>query len=645
MSAKEALAEIARLWRLERAAASAAFRERQVGTTLRDRVAAGIALRDLECVETDAAPGDRVLSWVKPQRPGELEGFSSRPGEPVRLWLDAPHGPEALQAIVWRRRDGLLGLVTDEPLPEAFDERRFHLDQDAPAHTFDRGDAAVRAFVEAPARSPTGELRAVLFGERPPEFAGGSAPTADGGRLRVFDDALNEPQRDAVALALAARDLAMVFGPPGTGKTRTLVEVVRQAVARGERVWVTAASNAAVDNLVERLLDARVNVVRLGHPVRVSAEAQAATLDARLEASGELDLARGWMREATQLRRRILTRAARGTIDRAERRDALAEASRLMKDARFHLLRVQRAIVQSAPVIASTAAGADERLLGDALFDRVVLDEATQAVDPIALAALGRARVAVLGGDPRQLPPTVVSPEAARAGLGTTFFERLEHAGATRLLTVQHRMHAALMRFPSDSMYGGRLVAAAGVAERTLALLGLPDDPLRPEVLAFVDTAGAGWSDTQSSSQPSASNPEEVERVAREVRRLLGRGLSPRDLAVITPYDAQVRLLREALEPERSAGLEVGSIDGFQGREKEAVVVSLVRSNADGRIGFLADTRRMNVAITRAKRHLVVVGDSATVSSHPYYAALIDAVGALGGHLSIWDDDAPPFDA
>jgi superfamily I DNA and/or RNA helicase len=199
------------------------------------------------------------------------------------------------------------------------------------------------------------------------------------------------------------------------------------------------------------------------------------------------------------------------------------------------------------------------------------------------------------------------------------------------------------MAFPSDSKYGGLLRAAVEVAEHTLEDLGAEPDPLRPGVLVFVDTAGTGWSEERSGEDPSTSNPPLAARTAAEVRRLLSRGVVAGAVAVITPYLAQVRLLRDALAAEVAGGLEIDTVDGFQGREKEAVVVDLVRSNDDGEIGFLADTRRMNVALTRARRFLLVVGDSATLAGHPYYAAFLAAVSAHGLHLSAWSDEAAPL--
>jgi ATP-dependent RNA/DNA helicase IGHMBP2 len=366
---------------------------------------------------------------------------------------------------------------------------------------------------------------------------------------------------------------------------------------------------------------------------------EARTLDALLDESEATTLSRRWIAEANELRRRASARRSRGSLGFAEHRQMLSEARGLDRDARRHVQGVQAAILARTPVICATAAGADVALLGDTVFDTVVLDEATQSPDPISLVALGRARRAVLAGDPRQLPPTVIDLEAGRAGLSSTIFERLaeRRPEAVRMLIVQHRMHARIMAFPSAQEYGGRLVAAPAVAGHTLEDLGVAPDPLRPGPLVFLDTAGKGWTEERHGDDPSTSNPGQAERVAIEVRRLLARGLPAGDLAVITPYDAQVRRLRELLAPEAAQGLEIGSVDGFQGREKEAIIVDLVRSNEDGEIGFLADTRRTNVALTRARRFLLVVGDSATLGKNRYYAAFLASVE--DAWVSAWSDE------
>jgi predicted DNA helicase len=296
-------------------------------------------------------------------------------------------------------------------------------------------------------------------------------------------------------------------------------------------------------------------------------------------------------------------------------------------------------LLDSATVLCATTTGLDDAVLGRRAFDLAVIDEAGQGTEPGAWLPLLRCRRVVLAGDHCQLPPTVVSPQAAAEGLGRSLLERLADLyGATvlRRLGVQYRMHAAIMAFLSAEFYDGALVADPSVAAHRLAdLPGVTADARLAAPFQFLDTAGAGHDEAAEPDGESRFNPGEAALVVREVRRLLAAGVRPEDVAVITPYAAQVRHLRGRLEVP---GLEIDSIDGFQGREKEAVVLSLVRSNLEGEIGFLADVRRLNVALTRARRRLLVIGDSATLAHHPFYRRFLDHAEAAGAYGTVWED-------
>jgi ATP-dependent RNA/DNA helicase IGHMBP2 len=631
----EHLERLASLWRQERAAARARFESARQSTTLARRVARGIALDDLLVVEEQAAPRDRVrVALAVPDRV-DLDALRMGPGDPVLLGDGAARG-RTFRGVLTRRDGQRLWVMVDGELPEELVLGRVVVEAAAPLVTFDRGDTAI-ARARA-ARGDSARLLAMLMSARE---VGRVAATA----WQPLDDALDDVQRRCVDLALRD-DVALVHGPPGTGKTRTLVEIIRQLAGRGLRVLATAASNTAVDNLGERLARAGLAPVRIGHPARVADALEHATLDARVDVDGAAALAREWRDRARELRRR-------GRRDR----EAMAEARNLERDARRELANAEAAILGRTRVVLATCTGADHPALEGLPFDVAVIDEATQAVDPLALIPALRAPRLVLAGDPHQLPPTVIDVGAARAGLGSTFFERLAARaadggpGAATMLVRQHRMHEAIMRFPSETTYGGRLIAAPEVAGHVLEDLGVAPDPLRPTPVLLVDTAGKDWTDRrgglepgdEDDADPSTWNPGHAERVAAEVRRLLSRGVRPADIAVIAAYDAQVRRLRALLAAERVAGLEVATVDAFQGREKEAVIVDLVRSNERGDIGFLADVRRMNVALTRARRFLLVVGDSATLGEHPYYAAFVAAMDELGTHGSAWSDDAEPL--
>jgi ATP-dependent RNA/DNA helicase IGHMBP2 len=637
-----ALDKLSELWRRERDAAREAFRQTREQIDFAERCARGLALKGLAVEDTDSAAGGRVLLWVSLPEGATLEDTRIGVGDPVSLWVGGAEGERMQSGVIARLGYKRLAIAVEADYAEFLDEGRFNLDREAPEATFTRGEQAIARFRNADKKSDLVRTRALLFGELVPERNPGTLADDE-----FLDRDLDATQRDAVRHALFAHDVALIHGPPGTGKTRTLVELVRQALARGERVLVTAASNTAVDNLGERLAQLGVPLVRLGHPARVSRALEARTLDALLEGSEARARARRWIAEANALRSRVDKRRKRERLDFREGRQMQAEARSLMRDARRALDAEREAQLERVRVVCATAAGVDVAALGGRVFDLVVLDEATQAVDPMSLVALARAKRIVMAGDPQQLPPTVIDASAARAGLATTLFERLaaRHGERVlRMLHVQYRMHEALMRFPSDSMYDGRLIAADAVAHQTLnELPGVQPDALRSAPWHFVDCSGKGFNELRGGDDPSTSNPGQAERTAREVRRLLSRGVAPAQIAVITPYLAQARRLREALRDATLDGLEIGTVDGFQGREKEAVVVDLVRSNEDGEIGFLADTRRMNVAITRARRFLLVIGDSATLAPHPYYQRFMDAAEQSGAYLSAWSDEADPL--
>jgi superfamily I DNA and/or RNA helicase len=310
------------------------------------------------------------------------------------------------------------------------------------------------------------------------------------------------------------------------------------------------------------------------------------------------------------------------------------DARALLAEARRLEARAEAEVLDGCDVVLATLTSLDGPALAGRRWALAVVDEATQAVEPATYLALLRVERAVLAGDHLQLPPTVLSAAAQAGGLGVSLFERLVevHGDAVKVtLAEQHRMNARIMAFPSEALYAGALRAHPAAADR----------PLDDSPLEVVDTSGRGFEEETPEGSESKVNPGEAALVAHEVRTILARGLAPGDVAVIAAYDAQVQRLRDLLAAEVEAGLEVDTVDGFQGREKEAVVVSLVRANAEGEVGFLADVRRMNVAITRARAKLVVVGDGATVARHPFYERYLRHAEQTGAWRSAWERGEP----
>lgn len=591
---------------------------------------AGVALVDLVVTEEQSGLGGRcILTLVKRNRTLHLPWTRLGPGSPVGLSVQGGKPEEALRGVVVERREQYLRVAFNDP-PEETDGGVWRLDLGGDDAAFRRQQAALDRARNA-SRDRLAELRAVLLGERSPEFS----PETD---LTPLDPSLNASQIEAVRFALSACDLAVLHGPPGTGKTTTVVELIRQAVRRGERVLACAPSNLAVDNLLERLVAVGERAVRLGHPARVLPGLREHTLDLLVEEHDDVRLARKLSREAFALFRKA-KKWTRAKPEPGARSDMRQEARSLLDDARRLEAGAVQHILDTATVLCATTTALDPELLGNRQFDLAVIDEACQSTEPGCWLPLQRCRRVVLAGDHCQLPPTVLSPEAVAEGFGVSLMERLvERYGSTvtRRLDVQYRMHEVIMAFSSREFYDGSQKADASVREHLLRdLPGVTAGPLTDVPVRFIDTAGASYDESPEPEGESRLNPDEAALVVRKVRALLDAGLSADAIAVIAPYSAQVRLLREKL---RIPGLEIDSIDGFQGREKEAVVLSLVRSNAENQVGFLADVRRMNVALTRARRKLLVVGDSATLGAHPFYERLFSYFQEIGAWQSVWEE-------
>jgi superfamily I DNA and/or RNA helicase len=594
--------------------------------------AAGHSLVDLVPRDSYAGLGGRFLLALSKRNPQQrLPWTRLGPGTPVVLSVQGQRGSDGQRGVVTERENTLIRVAFDDPIDEEAPGTFFRLDiaSDEAARLRQR-QALQRA--RAAGRDRLAELRSVLLGERQPDFG----PRPEDVPL---DPGLNLSQRQAVCFALAARDVAVLHGPPGTGKTTAVVELVRRAVRQKQRVLVCAPSNLAVDNVLERLLDWGESAVRLGHPARVLPALREHTLDLLVEDHSDARQARKLVKEAFALFRQ----AGKWTRARPEpgaRQEMRREARSMLADARkLEALAVER-ILDAAPVLCATTTGLDPDLLGSRRFDLLVIDEACQTTEPGCWPAINRADRIVLAGDHCQLPPTVLSHDAVRQGLGVSLLERLvENHGQriTRRLDVQYRMHEQIMNFSSAELYDGSLTADVTVRAHLLCELpGVAATPLTTAPVTFIDTAGAGYEEEQEPDEESRLNPQEADLAASKVRALVEAGVRPEDIAVIAPYSAQVRRLRATLKD--LPGLEIDSVDGFQGREKEAVVLSLVRSNQEGQIGFLADVRRTNVALTRARRGLIVVGDSATLSVLPFYQRLCEHFERIGAYHTIWEE-------
>ncbi|XP_055987761.1 DNA-binding protein SMUBP-2 [Sorex fumeus] len=611
------------LLELERDAEVEERRSWQESVSPRELQSRGVCLLKLQVSGQRTGLYGRLLVTLEPRRGGApvLPSNSFTSGDIVGLYEAQGDSPLAT---------GTLTRITSRCVTVAFDEsqdfqlscdqehsyRLLKLANDVTYRRLKKALIALRKCHSGPASS----LIDVLFGGSAPSSSGELSP------LTLGNASLDASQQEAVRFALSQKELAIIHGPPGTGKTTTVVEIIQQAVKQGLKVLCCAPSNVAVDNLVERLARGPLRLLRLGHPARLLDSIQQHCLDAVLARADHARI----VADIRQDIDRVLA-GSRSARDARERHGLRGELRLLRRELRE---REEAAVLDSlraADVVLATNTGASPdgplKLLPEGHFDLVVIDECAQALEASCWIPLLQARKCVLAGDHKQLPPTVVSHKAAQAGLSLSLMERLAEAhgaAAVRMLTTQYRMHGAIMRWASDALYGGQLTAHPSVAGHLLRdLPGVATTEETGLALLLVDTAGCGLLELDEDDEQSRGNPGEVRLVDLHVQALVDARVQPRDIAVITPYHRQVDLLRQSLAA-RHPELEIKSVDGFQGREKEAVVLSLVRSNRTGEVGFLAEDRRLNVAVTRARRHVALICDSHTAGQHPFLRRLLD---------------------
>lgn len=444
-------------------------------------------------------------------------------------------------------------------------------------------------------------------------------PEAD---IPYHNPSLNASQREAVHEIVTGREMVVLHGPPGTGKTTTLVEGIRQLVDAGRKVVVTAPSNAAVDNLSRGLLACGVRLLRVGNTGRVDPAVFPHTPEGRLAGGREQKEIKDLRIRAEEFRRMAMKyKRSYGKAER-EQRDLLLKEVRAIREEVRRLRGYQEdRLFREADVVAGTPVGLLDARADRYAYDTLVMDEAGQCAEPFAWCVLPLAARAVLAGDHLQLPPTVLSRKAAALGLSTSILETVVKSGCPlTLLDTQYRMRPSIAAFSSERFYGGLLRTAPGLGDTGVHV-------------TFIDTAGSGFEEQRGPDGASLWNEGE----AGLLLALIASEVLPADqTALITPYSAQA----EAVAPRLPAGMRCSTVDSFQGQEMRHVVVSLVRSNGDGEIGFLKDYRRMNVALTRAKESLFVIGDSATVGNDPFYAAFLTHVERHGAYRTVWEFDA-----
>ena len=612
-----------------------AVEERWKTWTKQRLLLAGLTLFDMRARIQGRFFGEDIVVF-EAQDGGRLPEHRFTHGDIVLISRSRPWGEKVVEGVVLDRGPTRLRVVVSER-PKEVRKGAWRLDRGANRVAHDRMHEALIAFHSTEGDGGT-VLRDLILGNvldmndsaaLPPDIRGrrtlrGPPPALHG---------LNDSQNKAIEMALERR-MTLIQGPPGTGKTTTATHLLHVLAQRGSGpILATAESNVAVDNLLEGLLDLGVKALRVGRPVKVREALRSATLDAVLEHHPKQEELAFLQDEQRELRKALpsLKGREKGLMHR--------DINTNQKEIRRLEDEMTASVLDEAEVICATTIGAGHRLLTSRKFPIVLMDEATQATEPSALVPIVKGcRQLVLVGDHQQLPPTVLSRRAEEGGLNRSLFDRLLACGLSSvMLTTQYRMHPILREFPSARFYDNRLDDGCTREQRPPPAGFLWPDWDRP--MAFVPVEGVEETDEEGKSR---SNRDEAAKVLSVVIDLLAPGdLQPDDIGVISPYNGQVSELVQLFDQaggreagERFAGLEIKSVDGYQGREKEVIVFSTVRANDRGEVGFLADHRRLNVAITRAKRGLIVLGHPTTLRHDGNWRSYLDWVDEH--HLFAW---------
>lgn len=445
---------------------------------------------------------------------------------------------------------------------------------------------------------------------------------------------LNVTQEEAVNHVLAAKEVSIVHGPPGTGKTTTLVEAIYETLHRENQVMVCAQSNTAVDWISEKLVDRGINVLRIGNPTRVNDKMLSFTYERRFESHPDYSELWGIRKAIREIQSSFRKKS------HSEKETARNRLSRLRFRATELEVQIDTDLFSEARVIACTLVGSANRVLTNHTFTTLFIDEAAQALEAACWIAIGKADRVILAGDHHQLPPTIKCIEAARGGLDRTLMQKVaaNKPETVSLLKIQYRMHEDIMRFSSHWFYQDELKAAPEVSQRGILAYDTP--------VVWFDTADCDFEEDRLSESMSRINKQEavllveqlqtyIEKITKE--RVLDESI---DFGLISPYKSQVQYIRGLIKrnaffkPFRKL-ITVHTVDGFQGQERDVIMISLVRANDQGNIGFLNDLRRMNVAITRARMKLIILGDAPTLTKHAFYRELYKYITAHGHVIQI----------
>ena len=614
----------------ERDADRAQYQQKVMSVSVKDRVGQGICWYPIDIKKQYYGTAERLILEVENIGNHEQE-HTFQSGSVVSLFTQSVSGNVEGNAVTgvinYIRKNTMFLTMNDDELPDWTYGNKLGIQLIFDENTYKQMFAALKKVRKAD-EGRLKELREILLGYQPATFN-------DHPAIRI--PGLNDSQNQALNKCISANDAALIHGPPGTGKTTTLVETIGEVLKTESQVLVCAQSNAAVDLLTEKLDDKGIRVLRLGHPARVTDKLLHMTLDARIaEHENYGDIKK--LRKQADEYRRMAQKYKRnfGKSEREQRKLLYQESRAALNQADMLEHYITNDLMAKSQVISCTLTKADHYLLKGMMFSSLFIDEAAQAIEPAAWIPLLKAERVIMAGDHCQLPPTIKSYDAARQGLEETLFEKVaDRLSVDVMLNTQYRMHEKIMHFSSRIFYNDELLAND---QNRHWLIQPNDDPV-----TFVDTAGCGYFEYREKESRSTANKGEAELLLEVLVEMeSGYGLEvlqKASIGIITPYKAQLHLLKELIE-ESDLGqqlqeqITINTVDAFQGQERDIILISLVRSNENGEIGFLKDTRRMNVAMTRARKKLVVIGDSATIGNFSFYSEFLDYINENGAYRS-----------
>lgn len=645
MTVSEQLYKTLELLRMERQADLEQYRQKVLLVPLHRKTKEGKCWYPVRLRRHYIGTGERLIVEVeRTQHLDQPHVFQS--GKVVSIFSNAANTPEKHHTggvINYVRDNTMVITLNSDDLPDWIDEHLLGVDLMFDEMAYREMEFAMKEVMKA-SDNRVAELRDTLLGYRSP---------VSGSRLPVTGDwhpatELNLSQWRALDKILAAQDVGNIHGPPGTGKTTTLVQAIKRTVQEEKQVLVCAPSNAAVDLLADKLSEQGLRVLRIGHPARVTEQSLSKTLDARIAMHEHYKELRVLRKKMGQLRDMAFKyKRDFGYQERQQRKLLLQEAKAMKADADVLEFYIINDLLNNSDVITCTLVGAANHTLRGKRYKTVFIDEAGQALEPACWIPILRAERVIFAGDHCQLPPTIKSIEAAREGLAQTLFEKCiqRQPQTASMLQVQYRMQEDIMRFPSRYFYHDELIAHESVAHHAIQTTDGDGELISLRPIDFIDTAGCGFTEAQDAETLSRYNEEEAQLVIRHLEKLI-RDVGTDDwthtIGIITPYSAQVERLAKLAEASEEISIlaryvNINTVDAFQGQERDIIAISFVRSNEKSEVGFLSDIRRTNVAITRARKKLMMVGDSATLGTHPFYLELLDYVQQKGFYTSAWE--------